>query len=298
MGTYRSWTTFSPTGISPECIRLTVSSSRECDLPEAARAAIRTHVAASDGPWFEAVNLRNATGRRLTVSPVPFEWYLARQEILRSHHERSRYAPSVLQSVRHEIRVLSSFVGIVADGHVLLGVRPPEWRGPEPSVSAPGGGYLDYDEDLPTGSGHLPREAILREVTEETGVTGDDVAGLRSFGVYEETADDSDQNPAVFTRLTVTCSRAELERRWRRATDGDEFTRLLWLPLDVEPVAETLRAAAADGEVPAVLADQADVERDAWRFTPKTSLLLFLIGRSEFGTAAERNFRQYVEVEE
>lgn len=299
MEAFHEWTTFSQTGVPLTEISLDFALDPHRVLSEEAIAAVEAVGEESTQSWFEAVNLCAARNDRLELAPIPFEYYLARQELLTTAETRARHgvSQSVVEQLRREIRALSSITAIVVDDHLLLGVRPPEWRASYPTLSAPGGGYLDYERDFPNAPERFPRDAVLREVTEETGITAADVTDVRAFGVYEETADGSDRNPAVFSRLSVARSRDDVEAFWREAPDNDEFEQLLWVPLRPDVVVRTLRAATSTRDVPDVLSDQVELESDRWRFTPKTALLVFLLGRARFESDVRSELQRQVAFE-
>lgn len=299
MEPFCSWTNFSEKGIAPEDISLSFPSFPECPVPSEAHSTFDVVLEEISDGWFKAVNLESGHDRQLDVTPISFEFYLARQKLLKSEEDRTDYEISAdtVETLRRNIRILSSFVGITTEDHLLLGLRPKGWRGPHPSISAPGGGYLEFNQDFSSHPDYLPTTAILREITEEVGITQEQVTNIRSFGVYEETAANSDQNPAIFSQVSLKASRKEVESAWRQANDSDEFDKLLWLPLEPEILDTVLSAATNASPVPEILAGQVNLQTLQWQFTPKTILLFYLIGRARFGKTAAPDFAKYVTFE-
>jgi 8-oxo-dGTP pyrophosphatase MutT (NUDIX family) len=202
---------------------------------------------ADDGPSETAINLDAVRGRELVVSAVEFEWYLARQAILRT--DRPFEAPdAVRERLRSAIRVLSAYNAVITDRHLLLGLRPEEYRDGYPVLSCPGSGYLTTEDAVPGVSRQLTADSVLREVTEEVGLDGS-TSTVRCLGIFEERGADTDQNPGLFSTVTTTLTRRQVHARWRDAADTAEFLELLWVPIDGDAIPRI--AEHARGRAPA-----------------------------------------------
>ncbi len=133
-------------------------------------------------------------------------------------------------------------------------------------------------EDLPVGrTGPLAPELLLRETEEELGVEAQDVA-VRCLGIFEELGDETDANPALFSVLTTELDRETVSRRWRGAPDADEFAELVWVPLDGRVVEQVLSRAESNGSLPVVIESQLDDAVSEYSLTPKTAMMLYLVG--------------------
>nr|WP_279587162.1 NUDIX domain-containing protein [Halobacterium sp. R2-5] len=190
------------------------------------------------------------------------------------------------------VHLLSSFVAVVADGQVLLGVKPPQAdRGP--FLSFPGSGYLDRNHDFRDGDAEPTRAIVGRELQEELGVMADGNR-VRCLGVFEDTSPESHLNPALFSVVYVDESASSVLRTARRAPDADEFTEFVFVPL-TEAALDGLVELAVDGTATAA-PERVPTERFDG-MSHKSLLMVLLLGRREVGEEwFDRTLSEYSEI--
>mgnify|MGYP006288978301 CR=1 FL=1 len=284
---YQRWADFGPEGISPNEITLdyhperkyTLSSKTTEAVTETWTALIDTDEELFDAPSF---NLCGVTGLRLQLGPTRFRDHRVRRALLSSDDRVPRtYSESVTEELHDAIHLLSSFVAVVANGHLCLGIKP---EGPEdaPFLSLPGSGYLDRDLDMEDDTVKSTEQVIGRELHEELGLRLND-ASVRCLGVFEDTALDSHLNPALFSVVETEQTPEMVRERARTAPDRDEFTDLAFLPIEGDVLSALVARALpseSQGRLPATLPFD-----DVGRLSHKTLLMLLLLGRAFEGTA-------------
>ncbi len=278
----RVWLDLTPTGRSPSDIGIQWTNPVTKCIPPRVDAQLERTVQSSteEFPEATAVNLESVENERLTVSTIPFAYYLARQ-ILLDPATPEQTAKSTAEYLRSEINVLSTFNALIVDGHVLLGLRPKDWRGGYPVFSAPGGGYLNEADLQKPPTGQLSRAALLRELTEEVGV-GQSSVDVCCLGIFEEVGDRTDANPALFSLLTTSMSRKPIQKAWENAEDSDEFVELIWVPLEPAALEQIILEGQSEAQLPKSNSQPLELPVIDYSLTPKTTILLYLIGEERF----------------
>lgn len=284
---YRRWADFGPKGI-PSCeITLDYQPERDYTLSSNTTEAVTETWGAltdTDEELFDApsFNLRGVADLRLKLGPTRFRDHRVRKALLSGDDRIPRtYSESVTEELHDAVHLLSSFVAVVADGYLCLGIKP---EGPEdaPFLSLPGSGYLDRDLDMAGDTVKGTEQVIGRELREELGLIIDD-ASVRCLGVFEDTDPDSHLNPALFSVVETEQMSDMVRERARTAPDRDEFSDLAFLPIEGAVLSALVARALpteSQGSLPASLPFD-----DVGRLSHKTLLMLLLLGRDFEGTA-------------
>lgn len=284
---YRCWADFGSQGSSPTQITLDYHPTRDYTLSEEATEAItKTWEALSDrdGKLFDApgFNLRGVTDFRLRLGPTRFRDHRVRRALLSGEDcVRGGYSESVTKELEDTVHLLSSFVAIVADDRICLGLKP---DGPTnaPFLSLPGSGYLDREVDMMGKDVESTKRVIGREIREEINFDIDD-ATVRCLGVYEDTDSDSHLNPALFSVVETEQTPDTVRKRAQTAPDRDEFIDLTFVPAE-GAVLSSLVARALPGKSQNSLPESYPFD-DVGRMSHKTLLMLLLLGRYFNGAA-------------
>lgn len=284
---YQRWADFGPEGLPPSEITLDYQPERKYTLSSKTSKAVTETWGAltdTDEEMFDApsLNLRGVAGLRLQLGPTRFRDHRVRRALLSGDDSVPRtYCESVTHELHDAVHLLSSFVAVVANGHLCLGIKP---EGPKdaPFLSLPGSGYLDRDLDMAGGTVKSTEQVIGRELREELGLMISD-ASVRSLGVFEDTAPDSHLNPALFSVVETEQTSDMVRKRARTAPDRDEFTDLAFLPVE-GAVLSALVARALPSESQGSLPASIPFD-DVGRLSHKTLLMLMLLGRDFEGTA-------------
>ncbi|PSP88144.1 hypothetical protein BRC90_08320 [Halobacteriales archaeon QS_4_69_34] len=284
--TYRVWSDFGADGVAPEAVTLDYRTERSYTLSESDVSAIDdawTSVAGDedglyDSPGFGLVGIDDT---RLRLGPTRFKHHFVRRLLVAEHADLAGrdYPDGLRRRLRKAVHLLSSFVAVVADGSVLLGIKPGGVDG-GPFLSLPGSGYLDREADM-VGDETAPTSAVVsRELREELG-TATAIERIRCLGVFEDTDPASHLNPALFSVVTTGESPAAIRRAARRARDADEFVHLAFVPITETALASTVRL-GVNGTASAADLDGLPVDRFEG-MSHKTLLLVLLLGRQRFG---------------
>lgn len=284
---YRRWADFGPEGLSLSEITLDYRPERDYTLSSETTEAVRETwrgLAETDEELFDApsFNLSGVDRSRLQLGPTRFRDHRVRRVLLSSDNRVPRtYSDSVVEELQDAVHLLSSFVAVVADSHLCIGIKP---RGFEdaPFISLPGSGYLDRGSDMTDGAVKSTEQIIGRELREELGLMIDD-ASARCLGVFEDTAPESHLNPALFTVVETEQTPDMVREHARTAPDRNEFTDLAFLPVEGDVLAALVTRALPNenqGSLPTSLPFD-----NVGRVSHKTLLMLLLLGRYFEGTA-------------
>lgn len=297
--TYQCWSDFGPTGVPPNAVNWEYDPYATYSLPEEDAAVIKNAWASlteatdalHDAP---GLNLRGVEGTRIRVGPTRFrDHYLRRLALAGSpRFDAERLSDGARRQLIESVHLLSSFVAVVADGSIILGVKPGrEDRGA--FLSFPGSGYLDRAHDVQDGDMVSTRSVVDREVREELAVTTDDNR-VRCLGVFEDTDPVSHLNPALISIVSVDESPASLQARAQQALDFDEFSELVTAPLTKACLDELIELAV--DESASSVPESVPVERFDG-MSHKSLLLLLLLGRCGVGEDwFDRTLASYPEI--
>lgn len=284
---YHRWADFGPTGCSPESVQLEYSPYRAYELSGDGESVLdeiwscisETEEGLHDAPGF---NLMGVTGSRVQLGRSRFKHCFLRRSVLTDDErlENVQIPQAIKQQLIDAVHYVSSFVGVVTDGQLLVGIKPGKTDRP-PFFSLPGSGYLDREQDM-QGESVLPTsEVVNRELQEEVGITTD-ADQIRCLGIFEDTAPDSHLNPALFSLIRTDESASVVVASARQARDSDEFRDLALLPITEETI-ETLVRNAIDESASGSLSLDLPLT-DGVEMSHKTLLFLLLLGRYRFGT--------------
>jgi|GEM_PF-388296 len=284
---YRRWVDFGPAGRPPERVQFAYSPQQAYKLSDGGESVLddiwtsvsETEDGLHDAPGF---NLVGVTDSRVQLGPASFKHCFLRRLVLAEDErlEAVQIPPSIKERLIDAVHYLSSFVGVVTDGQLLVGIKPGTTER-SPFLSVPGSGYLDREQDM-YGESVAPTAAVVnRELQEEVGRTAS-ADQIRCLGIFEDTATDSHLNPALFSLIRTDESASKVVASARQAQDADEFRDLALLPITEETI-ETLVQNVVDESALEPLS--LDLPRtDEVGMSHKTLLLLLLLGRRRFGT--------------
>ncbi|WP_410765138.1 hypothetical protein [Haloferax sp. DFSO60] len=289
MASYVRWGDYGATGIDPADLELVYDPDSKYGFSPSVAATIQQvwdSVAGRNDRLFDG-NLLNVVdvdenGRRLLLGPAQFRDYLVRRLILSRHGATAdiEISDEVRTALRLQVRVLSSFVAVVADDGLLVGVRAGE-DDTGALLSFPGSGYLDRDEDVtPSGTVRPTYELIEREVEEELGLA-DRIETIRCLGVFEDLVDSTHYNPALFSVVEVAATSEEVMQSIQKADDSWEFSEFFVVPIDEGTLIDLVQVGLPNDSVSA----QANefIPSAVEGTTSKTLLMLALLGRYWFG---------------
>lgn len=228
-----------------------------------------------DGPMMSVYDIKREDNC-LYTEQTSFRYFQTKRGLLRDFVSATEYGftDDDMQFLLSRLRILSSFVAVIVDGQLLLGVRGS--YNDEPRVSFPGSGYLDPSEDT-TSTGEVVeiRDIICREVKEELGLTSG-IDEVCCMGVFENYVRGYHFNPALFSIIEVTQSQSDLEAASENATDSWEFDRFVYVPIAREPLHQLLLEKSA---VPPVVFGT----NRPGKLSSKACLMILLIGARYFG---------------
>ncbi|RDZ65195.1 hypothetical protein C5B90_02160 [Haloferax sp. Atlit-12N] len=290
MPAYRRWSDYGARGVPPEALELAFDGESAYDLsPAVERAVERAWESVAEGSdrLFDGdlLNLVKVSddGRRLTLGPARFRDYFVNR-LTRTGHDAVADAgltPAGRAELGERVHVLSSFVAVVCDDGVLLGVRAPE-DDHGALVSFPGSGYLDGEEDVTDDGSIRPvREVVAREVEEELGLV-EHVECVRCLGVFEDVGDATHYNPALFSVVEVDAAADRVASSIRKADDTWEFSSFATVPMEPDALNALVELSMSGAPVPAPL--DGDLPESVTGATSKTLLMALLLGRYRFGS--------------
>lgn len=283
---FHRWVDFGSAGIRPSDVTLQYEATESYTLSAEDRAAVDTAwgslVDSADGlhdaPGF---NVRGTENGDVTLGPTRFKHHYVRRLSISGDDRVDSMSLSAdgLETLKQSVHLLSSFVAVVGDGQLVLGIKPPRpHRGP--MLSFPGSGYLDRGEDMHDGEMAPVTEIVGREMREELNVTPSE-SDIRCLGVFEDTQPDSHLNPALFSIVELDLSPDEIRSRAQEAPDIDEFERLVSIPLTREAIEGVVGSVADLTGVP----DDRPLPFDSVdRISHKSLLMLLLVGRRYLGS--------------
>lgn len=292
MPTFCQWYDFGVRGIPPEELVLAYDSEAEYELPPSLEQKIENtweritedHPGLFNGPLLNLIEV-SSEERRISLGPSQFRDYQFKRLVLSNHETTTdlELTAEEQEFLREEIHVLSSFVAIILDDAVLMGVKPKnsEHGG---VLSFPGSGYLDRDEDC-TDDGELKptRTVIEREIDEELNVA-DRITGIKCLGVFDDAEDATHYNPAIFSIVEIDATKAEVKERITDADDSWEFAEFVFFPTRREDVLDSvLELAFANEHTSGEQLPGLDVTT-VDGVTTKSGLMVLLLGRFWFGT--------------
>lgn len=305
MPEFCQWSDYGPRGVDVADIELDYDPSLKYALPSSLEKKFQEvweRVSEDNPNLFDGsfVNLVEASQRerRLILGPSRFRDYLVRRLFLQNHDFVSKYELTAAEE-RHlrQIRVLSSFVAIVGENAVLMGVKPNS-IGTGPRLSFPGSGYLERDRDSSHNDEMKPTRAIvLREIDEEVNLA-ESVEAIRSFGVFEDVRQATHYNPSIFSIAEVSLSNRDIEERIAEAEDRWEFTDFLFVPKSNQEAIESLIKMEVSERGPSKDVLSSRIPNGIKGTTSKTLLMLFLLGRHWFGKDwFDETLHRYSEIE-
>lgn len=290
--TYHRWVDFGPTGIRPSEVTLQYKAAESYTLPTEDRTTVNTAweslVNASEGlhdaPGFNVVEVDDNS---VVLGATRFRDHFIRRLSITDDDRLNEMSitPDGLETLHESVHLLSSFVAVIADGHLILGVKPSRsYRGS--MLSFPGSGYLDRREDM-RGDMIAPVDDLVgREIREELNFSPAE-SDVHCIGIFEDTQPDSHLNPALFSIVELDLPPDDLRSRALNAPDVDEFERLMTLPLTgeaIESVVGSLTDVTGAPDARPRLFDSID------RISHKSLLMLLLVGRRYLGAKWFTNF--------
>lgn len=281
---YRVWEDFGPGGVPPREVDTAFRPDAGPELGDDVEAvvsarwreALELSDTLHDSPGF---NLLDVDDRTLVVGPARFRHHYVRRQLLQETDggPTEPEKESVRETLQRSIHLLSSFVAVVSDDSLLLGVKPGT-ESSSPFVSLPGSGYLDRDEDMDGGELVDTERLVEREVDEEIAIA-DRLETITCLGVFEDIDPTSHLNPSLFSVVTTSDPPSTVRRLAEKAPDADEFIELAFLPLETDDIEALIGLGTGEPDT-----SEAKLPLDPQlAMSHKTLLMLFLIGRARFG---------------
>ena len=285
---YRRWVDLGPKGTPASEITLDYQTERDYIFSGRTNEAVTetwTALKAMDEGLFDApsFNLCGVTDARLDLGPTRFRDHRVRRALLAGDDRVPQtYSRSVTKELRENVHLLSSFVAVIADGQLCLGIK---LGGPEdaPFLSLPGSGYLDREADMEDDTVANAEQIIGRELREELSLAINDVSSVRCLGVFEDTHPNSHLNPALFSVIETELSPDVVRECARTAPDRDEFTDLAFPSVAGDMLSALVARSIpgkSQGHLPASLPFN-----NVGQLSHKTLLMLLLLGRYTEGVA-------------